>query len=149
MVHGHFFKWRRFNKETEKEEITLVQGGLRPSVLGTWEYIFPEEALPAVLNLFGLVHKDGKQRIHIGETKINKIRLAMLRKICGCKAIPKQALIEASKLPQSIMLTDSERGLSHMGLVPGVSRHPIGIKKDARGDFYDPEAKCTRFQELL
>jgi len=32
MMQNHHFKWRRINLKTNKEEIVLVQGGLRQSV---------------------------------------------------------------------------------------------------------------------
>ena len=145
LAQGQFFKWRRFNKDTKEEEMVLVQGGLRDSVLGTYEYIFPEEALPTVLSIMN--QKWGG--IGISENKIkSKLKLGVLRKIIGLKKIPKKAYDEAAKIPPSITFGDSERGLSDLSGAK-VSIHIIGIKKDIKADMFDPIAKVTRIQEFL
>ncbi len=130
MAQGVFFKWRRTNLKTGKEEIILVQGALRPSVLGTYEYVFPETALPEVLCIMGLAEGS----IGCKKTMKKKIQLAGLRKMLGVKKIPKSIYEEAKKLPESIVLKDSERGLSSLK-VPGVAIHLIGIKKDDYREF--------------
>lgn len=145
IMQGHYFKWRRINLKTKKEEIVLVQGGLRPSVLGTYEYIFPKEALPDVLNILGLTDKN---RISAKPSFKNKARLAFLRKICGVKKIPESAFKKAKELPDSIYFEDSERGLSHTR-IPSISIHPIGIKEDDTINMYDPEKKKEFEQEGL
>ena len=48
-----YWKWRRVDKDG-KEEVKIVQGSLRPSVLGAYEYVFPKEALAEVCSFFGI-----------------------------------------------------------------------------------------------
>jgi hypothetical protein len=145
MAQGCFFKWRRTDLETGKEDIVLVQGALRPSVLGTYEYIFPKESLSTVLCIMGL---DSPERIGVQDSFMSRARLAALRKILGVKKIPKENFREAAEMPESIIIGNSERGLSHLK-VPGVAIHPIGIKEDRRIEMYDPVDKKTYDQEAL
>lgn len=150
VMQNHYFKWRRINLKTNKEEVVLVQGGLRPSVLGTYEYIFPEEALPDVLNILQITDRQNLGK-GIDPNKLNlmhKSRLAVLRKICGVKKIPESAFKKARELPKSIYFKDQERGLSH-SWIPGVAVHLIGFKKDRRGKMYDPVEKQEFDQEML
>lgn len=130
LMQGQFWKWKRKNLATGQEEFSLVQGALRPSVMGAWEYIFPEECLPAVLSIMGIADEN------IGATAslANKFKLAGLRVIFGADEIQKEAYEEARKIMPSLLINDSMRGLSHC-IVPGVSIHTIGIKKDLRQDF--------------
>ena len=128
MAQAMFFKWQRTNMKTEKIEEMLVQGSLRPSVLGTWEYIIPEECLAEFLAMLGIT--DSKL-IGVARTKKAYAQLAGLRKILGLKKIPQKIFDEAAKIPPSISLKGSWRGLSHL-MAPGVSIHLIGIKKDRR-----------------
>lgn len=119
-----FWKWRRINLQTKKEEIILLQGALRKSVLGAYEYVFPEEALKEVLALLGLTEK------HIGAeyTMKHKIKLSVLRKIFGAERIPKEYL---KGYDPSRTITGVERGLVGDPRIP-VSIHPIGIQRDVR-----------------
>ena len=79
-----YWKFRIFNNKTKKEEIKLVQGALRPSVLGAYEYVFPKEALPEVCRFLGIT-----QNQQYGFKKIGLYtRHWSLRKIFGCKKIP-------------------------------------------------------------
>lgn len=137
MMQNNFFKWRRTNIKTGKEQIILVQGGLRPSVLGTYEFIFPREALPEVLGILGCT-----------EYSIKKIKLAFLRRIIGLKKIPKSVFQKAKECPTSVIINNSERGLSSI-IVPGIWVHIIGIKEDKQIEMYDPQFKATFLQEAL
>ncbi len=128
MAQSMFFKWQRTNIKTGKIEEILVQGALRPSVLGTWEYIIPEECLAEFLAMMGLTDE---KMIGVAPSVKAKARLAVLRTMLGLTKIPKKIFEEAAKIPPSISLKDSWRGLSHL-IVPGVSIHLIGIKKDRR-----------------
>jgi len=130
MMQGYYWKWKRINLDTNQEEIILVQGALRPSVLGAWEYIFPEECLAEVLCVFGI--KGGQYKA--GREKIEALQLAFLRKIFGAEKIKKEIYEEAAKIPQSIIINGTWRGLSHC-IIPGTAVHCIGIKKDDRRDF--------------
>ena len=131
LTQSHFWQWTRTNLKTGKEEITLVQGALRPSVLGAYEYIFPEDCLPEVLAVLGIT---GKQR---------SFKLAVLRQIFGAKAIPNKIFKQAEKIAPSIILKESKRGLHH-SKTNGVSIHVIGIKKDRFANH-----SCGYYQEML
>lgn len=118
MAQGQFWQWERYNPETEKTEKTLVQGALRPSVLGAYEYIFPEDCLAEVLAVFGL-----------NQNKEKGLRLATLRRVFGASKISRKTWREAKEIKPSIILEGSKRALSGVN-VPGVSLHVIGVKKD-------------------
>jgi len=123
----HFWKWIRINIKTGKEELFIVQGALRPTVLGCWEYVFPEECLNEVLSVF---------QVH--EKNHHDYRLALFRKVLGCKRIPHKNFVEAAKIPSIRMLENSMRCLHH-GCVDSTAVHCIGIKKDPRielGGYY-------------
>ena len=107
-MQSQFFSWKRKNLKTNKEEITFVQGALRPVEL--WEYVFPEEALPDVLAMMNI---DPKRNQPI----FDKARLKILQKSLGAKPIPKN-------LPKA--------EIKRILISKGVSSHPIGIKKDRR-----------------
>ena len=144
MAQGLHWKWRRVNKETGEEKIILVQGGLRPSMMGSYEYIFPKEALPEVLKVFGI----GKgQPISKGKVKGN-FKVGVLRKILGVKKIPASVFEEAETYSESIVIEGTERGLSHV-IIPGVAVHAIGIKEDVFGEMFNPIDKTTHIQEML
>ena len=87
LAQSQYFKWKRENIDTGEMEEVLVQGALRPSVMGTYEYIFPETALPTVLSMFGIT--DDKN-IGAIPTLSNKLKLSALRKMLGVKKIPKK-----------------------------------------------------------
>jgi len=128
IAQNHFWKWRRTNILKNKEEIILIQGGLRPSVFGAYEYIFPKEALPEVLAIFGITSNES-----YGFKKITlKARHYIMRKVFNCKPIPKKILDQVKNIPESIVLDNSERGLSHNKII-GVAVHVIGIKEDVFG----------------
>ena len=137
MAQGLFWKWERTNLLTGKEEQLALQGALRPSILGAWEYIFPEEALPDVLAVFG-IHKDLTGGMTL-DKKLgnlpNKFKLAAMRPLFAAKKIPKWAFEEAEKIDLSVVFNKGYRALSHLGheVIPGIAIHPIGIKKDVRG----------------
>ncbi len=122
-----YWKWRRINNKTGKEEVTLVQGALRPSVFGSYEYIFPKEALAEVLSFFGTTEDiDPKfQFTFIG----SKARYFLMRKIFHCKKIPKEILKKAKKIPSSFTTEEFERGVANC-VIPGAGPHIIGIKED-------------------
>jgi len=145
LAQGQFYKWKRLNMDTQKKEEILCQGSLRPSVLGTWEFIFPREALPEVLSTMGATLENGGTG---GNISLKELRMATLRAICGVKKITKKIFREADKTPHSIVLTDSQRGLSNL-IISGVAVHIIGIKDDKDGEMTDPSTGKTYFQEFL
>lgn len=127
-----FWKWRRTNLKTKKEEITLVQGALRPSLFGAYEYIIPEEALAEWLAVIGVFKNTGSGK----DTFMNKVKMGFIRKIFGAKKIPKKIFEEAKKISPSVVIGNSERGLSNLTneVIKGVSVYPVGIKKDVKKD---------------
>ena len=127
LMQSQFFKWDRKDLKTGKIVSTLVQGGLRPSVLGTYEYVFPEEALPEVLSMLDLLDNGNSAPKNLYFNS----RLFVLRKMLGCEKIPKKAFIEAKKLPNTMTIDGRYRGLGNC-CIGGVSVHVIGIKKDVR-----------------
>jgi len=145
LAQGLFWKWQRINQKTGKVEEVLVQGALRPSIMGTWEYVFPKEALHEVLAIMGLTTK---KQIGIDWALKNRLRLLGLRKLLGVKQIPLKEFKKAAKVPPSITIKESWRGLSHL-MTKGVSIHPIGIKTDRFDVIYDPIEKKSYKQEML
>lgn len=119
-----YWKFRKINSKG-KEEIFLVQGALRPSVLGAYEYVFPKEALVEVCSFFG-IHSNTSY----GFGKIGlETRHFALRKLFGAKKIPDKILKEAETAFDSVFFKDRERGLANCS-IPGVGIHVIGIKED-------------------
>lgn len=124
-----YWKWRRINP-AGKEEVILVQGALRPSVLGAYEYIFPKEALTEVCSFFGIKSDDdGNCNYKFGNFKAENRRNFVLRKIFQAKKIPKKVLKDARDIPPTFSTAEFERGVSNC-IIPGVAFHPIGIKED-------------------
>ncbi len=145
LAQGQFWKWKRINLKTGKEETILVQGALRPSILGAWEYILPEDCLADLMSIMGI----GSKHVGAPKTFMNKARLAALRKMFGAKKIPEKIFKEAEGIAPSISLNDSHRGLHHL-IVKGVAIHPIGIREDERRDFDFSKAGQGKYnQEAL
>lgn len=119
--------WKRVNKETGQEEVTAVQGALRPIQL--WEYVFPEECLPDVLTMLDFT--DGKTG-YWGKGKA-KYGLPLLRKALGAEPIP------------NVKPTDRQRFIYR----EGVGIEAIGIKKDAHGEMKSDDGKTIWEQEYL
>lgn len=120
-----YWKWRRINQKTGKEETILVQGALRPSVLGAYEYVFPKEALAEVCAFFGISEKS-----NYGFGKLGlETRHFALRKIFGAKKIPNKIIDKAKTIPVTYTTEEFERGSGHC-IIPGIGLHVIGIKED-------------------
>ena len=119
-----YWKWKRVNAKTKKEEYVLVQGALRQSYLGCYEYIFPEECLSEVIAVLGLVEKEAYS-----------FKLNAIRKMMGLEKIPKKNFEEAKKIKTDITINGSMRGLSGIN-VAGTGCAVIGIKRDIRGEMY-------------
>ncbi len=145
LAQGQFFKWTRKDLETDKDFDVLFQMALRPSVIGTWELVFPKECLGTVLSMMGLTSPS--HGIY-GSISMKGTRMATLRLICGVKKIPKKAFDEAKDIGPSIVLENSHRGLHHL-MVQGVAVHPIGILEDKMGEMYDPQTDKKYWQEML
>lgn len=125
MVQAAFWKWRRINQKTGEEEISLVQGALRQSVLGAYEYVFPNEALPEVCNFLGITKNNSYGFGGLGLTA----RHSVLRKMFGARKIPASVFKKAAKIPTSFTTQEFERGCNDCK-IPGVAIHLIGIKND-------------------
>lgn len=123
-----YWKFRRINNKTGKEEIKILQGALRPSVLGAYEYVFPKEALAEVCSFFEIV---ANEQYGFGTIGLHTRHFA-LRKIFGCKKIPKKILKEAKEIPNTFTTEEFERGANDC-VIPGVVIHVIGIKEDKVG----------------
>ena len=145
MAQAQYFKWIRKDLETGKDFEVIYQMALRPSVLGTWELVFPEECLATVLSILGFT-EDWKGIY--GNVSMLGMRMAVMRKMCGVKKIPKKFFKEAEAIPESLTMIDSWRGLSHL-MIKGVAVHVIGIKKDDYGEMFDPVNQKIYYQELL
>lgn len=124
-VQAAYWKWRRKNNKTGKEEISIVQGGLRPSVLGAYEYIFPKEALTEVCSFMGI---EKNEQYGFGTIGLYA-RHFCLRTIFGVRKIPKEILKKAKELPDTFSTLEFERAVSNCK-IPGVVIHVIGIKDD-------------------
>jgi len=100
-----------------KEEVTRVQGALRPIQL--YEYVFPEECLPEVLAMLEL-HKGDDVR------KEMKPVAWGLRKAMGLQPVP--VFDDIKDKPRDKITTK---------FVPteAVATYPIGIKEDITKDF--------------
>lgn len=126
LAQSQYWKWFRINLKTKKEEMILVQGALRPTILGAYEYIFPEECLSEVLSVFGIPDASTTSRLQgYG-----------LRKLFKCEKIPKENLEEAKKIETTLSITGHMRGLTKVQ-VEGVGIIPIGIKRDKREKWED------------
>lgn len=123
MVQSQFFKFRRKNLDTGEDEIVGVQGALRPSILGTYEYVFPKEALTEVISM-----------LHIDPKNHNHPKMKMLRLMMGLKKIPQKVIEEAQKKPKQVLIDNMER-LLNWCVVGGVDVHIIGIKEDKIQDY--------------
>lgn len=128
MAQSQFWKWTRIDAKTGKDATTLVQGALRPTILGAYEYIIPEECLAEALAIFGITRE-----------RTNSFKLNFLRKMLGFEKVPNDILIEAENLIKtgaiSMVINKSMRGLSHC-IIPGVDIHFFGIKRDEKGEMY-------------
>jgi hypothetical protein len=115
-------------KFAPRQETILVQGALRPSVLGAFEFVFPKEALAEVLSFFGI-----EANTQYGFKGISlESRHFVLRKVFGAKKIPKDILDKAKKIQSTFSTEEFERGCSNC-VIPGVALHVIGIKDDEMG----------------
>ena len=121
-LQSQYWIWERTNLKTGKKEKTLVQGALRPSYLGAYEYVFPEEALAEVVAV-----------LNIQQDK--SFRMKVLRKMFGLEPIPDEVYKQAKEVKVDIYVEGTNRGLTGIR-VPGTGACVIGIKRDRRGDMY-------------
>ena len=125
-VQSAYWKLRRINNTTGKEEVILCQGALRPSVFGAYEYIFPKEALAEVCSFLGI---DGG----VWGGFSAKFDHFLMRQVFNCRKIPKKILERAKEIPSTFSTNEFERGCADCK-IPGVILHTIGIKDDRIGE---------------
>jgi len=131
-VQAQYLRFRRTNIKTGKEEDKIVQLGLRKGLFGSYELIFPREALAEVLAMLGAKNITGSF------TKPNSLFYKsgkfVMQNLFGDKAIPKKIWKEAEELKSktSMVITGRERAMADCK-TPGVTVHIIGIKEDKFG----------------
>lgn len=145
MAQCQFWKWKRKNlnvcecgqprekhKKTKtckrfkmRTEFNFIQGALKPSVFGCWEYVFPEECLTEVLAVFGCP-----------ENYKPCFKIKALRQLFRAEKIPKKNIDEAQKVPPTIMVQGSNRGLANCR-IDGVGMYFIGLIRDRRVKWKD------------
>lgn len=128
-VQTAYWKFKRIKKG--KEGTILVQGALRPSVLGAYEYIFPKEALAEVCTFLGISTR-GDGAYGFGKMGLETRQFA-LRKIFRCKKIPEKIIKQSQQIAPTFSTKEFERGCSNC-VIPGVAIHVIGIKDDPVGE---------------
>ena len=125
LIESQFWTWKRKDLKTGKDATTMVQGALRPSFFGCYEYIFPEEALPEVIAIFGLQKNNANY----------EFRFNVIRKMFGLKKIPKEAWEKAKKINPNVFITGMQRCLAKVE-VASCGMNVIGIKYDKKGEMY-------------
>lgn len=119
---------------------TCVQGALRPSILGTYEYIFPRECLPEVLALMSTETFE-----HHGNYKFG-----LMRKALGCRKITEEEWKEAKAIsPSPLFISGTRRAFYQRMIVPAVAVEIIGVKDDKNIEIFDPSCGVTWAQEGL
>lgn len=128
-VQAQYFKLRKKNIENGEESCVGVQLGLRKGIFGSYELIFPKEALAEVLSILGIY-----KPVSYAALKSSKYKHFVMRVLFGDKPVPKKVWKEVQELKekQNILIDNRERMLSNC-IVPGVSVHLIGIKNDNYG----------------
>lgn len=161
LMEGQRFAWKRANlnfcvcgahrdihgtdkskcpKFTPKEEVTEVQGALRP--IQIFEYVFPRESLNDVLG--GLSISGPIKRPEI------KSLAWMMRKMLGYEQIPdKKELAVTGYVPPGTVNGQPMKTIPvHKFLAGGVAVYPIGIRDDPQQDAAWPDGTFYN-QEML
>jgi len=130
LMQAQRFAWKRKNLDTGKEELTIVQGALRP--IQFWEYIFPEECLGDVLK--GMQISGPIIRPEV------KNFAWMLRKVLRLQNIP--SMEEINKMTQVGYIplgTLNDKQMPplpvHTMFMEGVAVYPVGTRKDPKQDY--------------
>lgn len=138
----NFYPWRRLNETTGQYNFLNVQGSLRPGMLGTYEYVFPEECLADVITA---MFPSGNWKTNI-EIKSMNFRTWVFRKMMKLEKIPEtyKCFIGEEKLISSFSRV---RTL----ITEGVSVYLIGIRRDETREhqFPDKESPAGYTQEML
>ena len=122
LLRAQRFPWKIKDLKTNKEELKMLQGALRPIQL--WEYVFPKESLNDVLGAMDI--KGEKLRPEVNAPAW------MLRKFMKLEPIPKE-----DKRTVTGYRPFGELNKEKMPVIPicdlrtkGVAVYPIGIKQD-------------------
>ncbi len=121
------FPFKRKNLETGKEELSFVQGALRP--IQFWEYVFPDESLNDILAAMRITGPIERPEI--------KTATWLLRKMLKLEQIPKNENIAATGYVPQGTLNGKQMPVSpvHNMFVEGIACYPVGIKKDPKKDY--------------
>lgn len=122
-------KWNEEKKIWEDDEL-LMAGGLRPSYMGMYEYVFPKESLCEVLSIFGLSE---------GNMADKKFPFWAMRKAMGLRSPTKKEFAIAAKIPNAVGIVSYPGGIPCTRAVGpcnflGVGVRLIGIKEDPVGE---------------
>lgn len=127
-----WWRWKRTSPDG-KDENFIVQGALRPSIWGAYEYVLPEDCLSEFLAML-LQKTDEGIKDNNPTDLLFKAEMAIVRKMFGAEKIPDEHFKEAENINVAMFFPDTTTRRALNGLrVPGVSVHLIGIKKDAFG----------------
>lgn len=131
-VQAQYFKFRRTNIKTGEKEEKIVQMGLRKGIFGSYELVFPREALPEVLAMLGA--RNITASFSKPKSLFYKAGKNFLPLLFGDKRIPKKIWEEAEQLKNksSMVIDGRERAMSDCR-TPGTTVHIIGIKQDRFG----------------
>lgn len=131
-VQAQYFRFRRKNIQTGKNEDKIVQLGLRKGIFGSYELVFPKEALTEVLAMLGA--RNATNSYTKPKSLYYKTGTFVLNKLFGDKLIPKKIWKEVDKIrSQSSMIIDGKERAIGDCKTPGVTIHIIGIKEDSYG----------------
>lgn len=146
------YPWIRKDINTGEEVIHSVQGALRPSMMGIYEYVFPKEALGDVLASMG-VNKD----VDLQPRDVKMLfRKEVLRKMLKLKKVPKKyetLTLEKGELKR-INLEIAKAEPQRVLFIGGVRIFVLGIRDDKVGvmknvPFGDPPIITDVEQEML
>lgn len=138
---SQMFQFNRINLNTKKTETKALQGALRKSILGAYEWIIPKESFAEALAMLGRVSEtDGC--FTKPESLAHKFKLSIIRKVFGDRKIPKEIYKKASQIQTNMTINKTTRCLGNL-VFPGISVHIIGYKEDRLGEI------AGFYQELL
>lgn len=130
LMQSHMWQWTRKALKDDpakklkagEDFVTLVQGSLRPTIWGAYEYIIPEDCLAEALAVMGIIDEQ------------KSWKLPIMRKFFNCKAIPKHIWDEAKKIQTGWIVKTTKRGLTHCK-IQGVGVEIVGIKEDHKAEW--------------
>ena len=140
------FPWKRKNLDTEKWEIKLLQGALRPIEL--WEYVLPAESLMECLAMQEKSNGKDSLILEKGELRPEIAPYAkLIQKLMSLKSIPKFD----NPIRMGYKFDNHSLPLNWVPL-DGFAVYPIGIKEDKYQNFpeyIEPGAPKGYYQEAI